>query len=110
MKLKHKHKTWIISGIAVLFLGYGLLDMVFDFNISPKLVNNVSFILMILAFGLFFSNRNFKRNNTNGTNVNGPTEDKALDLETGNNDNDNTTNDNDNNSNDVQETGQSRKQ
>jgi hypothetical protein len=70
MKFERKQKMWIIVGIAALLLIYGLLDMIFKFNINPKTVNNVSAILMVIAFGLLFSGRKTKQDSTDNTEIN----------------------------------------
>ncbi|MHB8062750.1 MAG: hypothetical protein ACYDG2_08980 [Ruminiclostridium sp.] len=77
MKLERKQKTRIVLGIAALLIIYGLLDMVFKFNISQNTINNVSMVLMIIAFGLLFSGRKPKQNNSDDTQANSQLEDST---------------------------------
>ncbi len=55
MKLSRKVRMRIIMGIAIVLIGYGLLDRAFHFNVDPKIVNNVSMVIMIIAFALLFT-------------------------------------------------------
>jgi len=93
MKLKRKQKLTIILGIAVLFIIYGLLDMTFKFNISKKIVDNVSMVLMIAAFGLLFSDR-AKKVDPAQTDTNSSIQDTAAHIETRDNGQDNNSDNN----------------
>ena len=74
MKFERKHKLWIIIGIGAIFIIYGLLGSVLKFNVDPKIVDQVSFILMIIAFALLFSNRKKKTDkNTSSVDPNSDT-------------------------------------
>ncbi len=63
MKFERKHRNIIIIAIAVFFILYGLLDMVFNFNINKELEDKVSWILTIIAVALLFSGTKPKFNN-----------------------------------------------
>ena len=73
MQLKRNHKRIIVLGIAVLLILYGLLDWIFKFNINPSTVNNVTYVLMIVAFILLFSKP--KNKNTDNTPTDSSVED-----------------------------------
>lgn len=70
MKLERKHKLWIIIGIGAIFIIYGLLGSVFEFHADQKVVDQVSFVLMLIAFALLFSGRKKKNQNTEAENPN----------------------------------------
>lgn len=82
MNLSRKTKLRIIIGIAALLIIYGLLESVFQFNVDPKLVNNVGMVLMIAAFALLFSKGTEKNNNDNDKQTFG--EEKLAGPEAGN--------------------------
>ncbi|MDF2985198.1 MAG: hypothetical protein K0R50_708 [Eubacterium sp.] len=74
MKLTRKLKLRIILGIAVAMILYGVLDKFLKFNIDPKVVSNVSMVLMILAFGMLFSRGDeTKKEQSTGTSDEGHT-------------------------------------
>jgi hypothetical protein len=60
MKLERKHKNLIIIGIGLIFILFGLLQVVFKFEVSKNISDRVSFILMMIALVVFMSNRNRK--------------------------------------------------
>ena len=68
MKFERKHRNIILICIAVFFILYGLLDMVFNFNINKELEDQVSWILTIIAVVLLFSGTKPKFNNFNEAN------------------------------------------
>ncbi len=67
MRLTRKQKRQIVVGIAIVLILYGILDKLFQFNIDKKVIDNVSLVLMVLAFGLLFSRSNDKKEDTAGT-------------------------------------------
>lgn len=60
MKLSYKQRTWIIVAIGLFMIVLGLVQAVFRLKIDPKITNEISFFLMIIAAMLFFSGRNRK--------------------------------------------------
>lgn len=74
MKISRKLKYGIIIGIAAALILYGVLERFLKFNIDQKVVDNVSMVLMILAFGLLFSRG---KQPGNGEQSNSETEVKA---------------------------------
>lgn len=68
MKFERKHRNIIIIAIAVFFILYGLLNMVFNFNIDKELEDKVSWILTIIAVALLFSGTKPKFNKSDEAN------------------------------------------
>jgi high-affinity Fe2+/Pb2+ permease len=63
MKIKLKRNQIFALAIAFIFIFYGLAQAIFQFSVNKKIVDNVSFILLIIAAGLIFSGRRKKSNN-----------------------------------------------
>jgi len=57
MKISSKQRTLIIAGIGTVFIVLGLLQGLFGIKINEKIMDQVSFVLMILAIYLFFNGR-----------------------------------------------------
>lgn len=57
MKLTDKTKTIIILIIAFIMIGMGLVQGVFGVELNEEVANQISFVLMIIAAGLFFSRK-----------------------------------------------------
>jgi len=60
MKLERKHKNWIVIGIGLVFILFGLVQVVFKLDISKNVSDRISFVLMMIALIVFMSNRNRK--------------------------------------------------
>ncbi|MGI6776980.1 MAG: hypothetical protein ACOX7R_02810 [Acetivibrionales bacterium] len=60
MKLTRKQRTIIVLAIAVAFILFGLAQAIWKFEIERKIVDQVSFVLMIIAAFLIFSGRKRK--------------------------------------------------
>jgi high-affinity Fe2+/Pb2+ permease len=73
MRIKLRRNQIFALVIAFFFIFYGIAQAIFQFNVNKKLVDNVSFILLIIAAGLIFSGRK-KKSNNDSQNI---TEDKA---------------------------------
>ncbi len=54
--MKRKQKLLIVAGLGVLMIVFGVLKMIFDFNVSSSVFGNISLIIVIGAFGLLFNN------------------------------------------------------
>jgi len=81
MKLERKYKTWIVLGIAALFILYGLFDWQFKFNVSEEVVKNISMVLFVIAFWLFFSGRKPNQNTHDETITNNQLQDTTDETE-----------------------------
>lgn len=55
MRLNRKTKLYIVTGIALSMILYGVLNKIFQFNVSPNIVSKINLVAMILAFALLFS-------------------------------------------------------
>ena len=83
MKINLKRNQIFALAIAFIFIFYGLTQAIFQFNVNKKIVDDISFILLIIAAGLIFSGRKKKGNNDTGNKtedeIEGITEDKTED-------------------------------
>jgi hypothetical protein len=57
MKLKRKHLTWILAGLAFLLVGYSVLRGVFHVNMGENLERYLYDVIVIGALGVFMYNR-----------------------------------------------------
>ncbi|MDD3839962.1 MAG: hypothetical protein PHP06_05245 [Clostridia bacterium] len=60
MKISEKTRIIILLSIGIIFILMGLVQAIFDFEIDKKISDNISFILMIAALFVFFSNKKRK--------------------------------------------------
>lgn len=60
MKLKLNRNQIIVLGIAFLFIFYGLAQGIFNISIDKKIIDQVSFVLLIGAGILIFTGRKKK--------------------------------------------------
>ena len=79
MKINLKRNQFFALAIAFIFIFYGLAQAIFQFNVNKRIVDDTSFILLIIAAGLIFSGRKKKGNNDTGN----KTEDKIEDTTEG---------------------------
>ena len=66
--MKKKQKLWIIAGLGCLMIVFGILQMIFDFDVNSSVFGNISLIIVIGAFGLLFNNSD--KSNKNQKNQN----------------------------------------
>ena len=76
MKINLKRNQIFALAIAFIFIFYGLTQAIFQFNVNKKIVDDISFILLIIAAGLIFSGRKKKGNNDTGNKTEDKTEDE----------------------------------
>ncbi len=60
MKLERRH--WIAIGIGMIFIISGLLQGIFDLDVSKGPIKDISFILLMAAAFLLYSGRKKKSN------------------------------------------------
>jgi len=65
MKFIEKHRMKIILFIGILFIAFGVLQAVLKIEINNKTVENISFLLMLIAVFLFFAGRKKKKSADN---------------------------------------------
>ncbi len=58
MDFLFKHKTKIALALGLLFILYGIAGAIFKFNVRNSVSDNVSFVLMVSVFYLYFGGRN----------------------------------------------------
>ncbi len=61
MKLTENHLKLVVIGIGVLFIVYGILRKVLNFNVDEALEKNVVTALFVLAAVLFLYGRNLRK-------------------------------------------------
>lgn len=61
MKLTDKQRRLIVLGIGLIIIILGLAQAALKINIDSKTMNNVTFVLMIVAVALLFSGRKNKK-------------------------------------------------
>lgn len=66
--MKRKQKLLIVAGLGVLMIVFGVLKMIFDFDVNSSVVGNISLIIVIGAFGLLFNNSDKTDKNENNKN------------------------------------------
>jgi|AGTN01.2.fsa_nt_gi hypothetical protein len=54
MRLERKHRQRIVLGMGAIILLFGLLQAILKFDIDSKVIDEVAFILMIIAAALLF--------------------------------------------------------
>lgn len=64
MKLKRKHRQLIVLGIGIVIIIFGLIQALFKLEISSKITDEVTFVLMVIAAALLFT----KDKDSNGDN------------------------------------------
>lgn len=79
MQLDNFKRRMIVIGIGLVFILFGAAQGIFKFKMNPEVVNEGSFILMMIAAWLLFSNR---RNAAN-PNQEKPTETAAIEESPG---------------------------
>lgn len=60
MKLQRKHKQLIALLIGVAIVVFGILQVLFRFNIDMEYINKATLVLFVIALGLLFSGRHEK--------------------------------------------------
>lgn len=68
MQLNRKTRNIIAISIAGLLILYGILGQALHINIDTKTVNNVSMVLMVVAFILLFGGRKPNKDKPEDTN------------------------------------------
>ncbi|MCG8400672.1 MAG: hypothetical protein MJA84_03655 [Firmicutes bacterium] len=58
----------IVLAIGLLFIGFGIAQALFKFEVDKKVIDQVSFILMLAAAFLIFSGRKKKNRQEEGCN------------------------------------------
>ncbi len=66
--MKRKQKLLIVAGLGALMIVFGVLKMIFDFDINSSVFSNISLIIVIGAFGLLFNNSDKTDKNENNKN------------------------------------------
>jgi len=57
MKIDYKLSRIIVLGIGALFVLFGISQALFKFEVDKKIIENVSFILMMIAVLVFLNGR-----------------------------------------------------
>ena len=58
--MKLQRNQFIEIGIALIFIFYGISHSIFKFNIDKKIVDYTSFVLIVIAGGLWISDHKKK--------------------------------------------------
>ena len=66
--MKRKQKLLIVAGLGALMIVFGVLKIIFDFDINSSVFSNISLIIVIGAFGLLFNNSDKTDKNENNKN------------------------------------------
>jgi uncharacterized membrane protein HdeD (DUF308 family) len=61
MKFGQKQRLIVVVIIGVALILFGVLGMIFHFNVDSKVTNEVSFVLVIIAFALLIRGKDDKK-------------------------------------------------